>query len=110
VIRRVDPLPLAAAVLTLMVVFLYLVLVAQTGGEPTRWAVATLTVAASGALYAAWRTSRLRRTVLWPCAIVLFLMGWLTITSIGLPLMLAAGLCIAAALRIRTRRDWRDLV
>ena len=109
VLRRIDLLPLSASLLTFGVVFFYLVLVVQQHGSPTLWAVGLLTVAGSGALYGAWRTSKLRRTVLWPSAAVLFLMGYLTLFSIGLPLCLAAALCVSSALRPPTR-DWRDMV
>ncbi|NUR09552.1 MAG: hypothetical protein HOQ45_21415 [Nocardioidaceae bacterium] len=108
--RRIDLLALSAAVLTFGVVLLYLVLVAQEGGDVAGWAVALLTLAGVGALYGAWPTSRARRAVLWPSAAVLFFLGYLTILSIGLPLILACALCVLAAMRARPRRDWRDLV
>jgi hypothetical protein len=109
VLRRIDLLALGAAVLTFAVVLLYLVLVAQENGRPTLWAVAVLTVCGAGALYGAWKDSRLRRTVLWPCTLALFLMGYLTLFTIGLPLILSAGFCASSALRPRNR-DWRDMV
>jgi len=109
VLRRIDLLPLAAAVLTFAVVLLYIVLVRQEDGTPTLWAVAVLTACGAGALYGAWKEVRLRRTVLWPTTLALFLMGYLTLFSIGLPLILAAGFCAASALRPR-KRDWRDMV
>jgi hypothetical protein len=106
---RLDLLALAAGVLTFAVVIFYIVLVKQEDGEPTLWAVAVLTACGAGAIYGAWKESRLRRTVLWPCCLGLFLMGYLTLFSIGLPLILAAAFCATSALRPR-HRDWRDMV
>ena len=42
-------------------------------------------------------------------ALFLFLLGFVALFSIGLPLLLAAVLCVVAALRTPTR-DWRDTV
>ena len=42
-------------------------------------------------------------------AVGLFLLGFVALFSIGLPLLLSAALCVVAALRTPTR-DWRDTV
>jgi hypothetical protein len=106
---RLDLLALSAGVLTFAVVIFYIILVKQEDAKPTLWAVAVLTACGAGAIYGAWKESRLRRTVLWPCCLGLFLMGYLTLFSIGLPLILAAAFCATSALRPR-KRDWRDMV
>lgn len=108
--RRVDLLAVAAAVLTFGVVFFYLLLVAQQGGRPTGWAVALLTAAGGGAIYASRLSSRFRRTVLGLSGTVLLLLGYLTVFTIGLPLLLSGGLCVASATRGGPPKDWRDTV
>ena len=53
-----------------------------------------------------------RRTVgcrSWSPRSALFLLGFVALFSIGLPLLLSAALCVVAALRTPTR-DWRDTV
>jgi hypothetical protein len=108
-LRRLDLYAFFAALLTLAVVVLYLVLTRQEGGTPTLWAVWPLTIAGCGALYAAWRTSPLRRTVLVPSAMVIFFFGFLAVLSVGPPLLLASVLCIISVLKTPTK-DWRDTV
>ena len=44
------------------------------------------------------------------CAVLLGALGYLAILSVGLPLLLAAALCVAAAVRDRPAKDWRDTV
>ncbi len=108
-LRRLDLLALAAALLTSAVLGFYLVLTRLEGGAPTMWAVWPLAGASCGVLYAAWRTSPLRRAVLVVCAMVIFFFGFLTVLSIGPPLLLASVLCVLSVLRSPTR-DWRDTV
>ena len=100
---------MAAAVLVFAVVLMYLVLVALQGARPTLWAVALLTAAGSGAIYASRRTSWGRRSVAGLCGFVLIFLGYLTLFSIGIPLVLAATLCIVAALK-SPPRPWQDTV
>jgi len=109
VTRRVDLLCVAAAVLVFAVVFFYLVLVAQEGGRPTLWAVALLTLCGAGAIYASRRTSWGRRSVAGLSGTVLIFLGYLTLFSVGVPLVLAAALCLVAALK-PPPRPWQDTV
>ncbi len=108
--RRLDPLPLTASVLVLAVVGFYLYLANGDGSRVAWWAVAILVAGIAGTAYASSRRAVLRRLVLGVCAVVLGLLGWITLFSIGRPLMLAAALCVAAVLRGRPAKDWRDTV
>lgn len=107
--RRVDLFALAAAVLTATITVLYLFLVHSQDGRPSWWAVAILTVAALGAAYGVRMYAPYRRAPLVVAAVGLFLLGFVALFSIGLPLLLCAVLCVLAALRTPTR-DWRDTV
>ena len=86
--RRLDLLPLAACALVLAIVSLYLVLVSLEDDRPRWWAVSVLVL----------------------CAVLLGALGYLAILTIGLPILLAAALCVAAVLRGRPAKDWRDTV
>ncbi len=108
-LRRVDLFALAAAVLTAAITVMYLFLVHSQGGQPSWWAVGILTLAALGAAYGVRPRARYRRGPLVVSAVFLFLLGFVALFSIGLPLLLAAVLCVVAALRTPTR-DWRDTV
>jgi hypothetical protein len=108
-IRGVDLFALAAAVLVAAVTVLYVFLVTSEGNEPAWWAVAVLVVSVLGAAYGVRSHAPYRRVPLVVAAVGLFLLGFLALFTIGLPLMLGAGLCAVAALRTPTR-DWRDTV
>lgn len=108
--RRLDPLPLTASVLVLAVVGFYLFLANGDGSRVAWWAVAILVAGVAGTAYASSRRATLRRLVLGVCAVALGLLGWITLFTIGRPLMLAAALCVAAVLRGRPAKDWRDTV
>jgi hypothetical protein len=108
--RRLDPLPLTASVLVLAVVGFYLFLANGDGSRVAWWAVAVLVAGIAGTAYASSRRAVLRRLVLGVCAVALGLLGWITLFSIGRPLMLATALCVAAVLRGRPAKDWRDTV
>jgi hypothetical protein len=105
----VDLLCVAAAVLVFAVVFFYLVLVVQEGSRPTLWAVALLTLSGAGAVYASRRVAWGRRSVAGLSGTVMIFLGYLTLFSIGIPLVLAATLCIVAALK-PVPRSWQDTV
>jgi hypothetical protein len=107
--QRIDLFALAGAVLAFLVTALYLFLVYAEGGRPSSYAVGILVVAILGAAYAVRMGAKLRRPVLGVSAVCLFLLGFVALFSIGLPLILAALLCVLGAMRSRTR-DWRDTV
>lgn len=106
--RRLDLLPLGASLIAFAEAALYVVLVITEDGRPAWWAIAILVVGGAGAAYATPRKARWRSVVLSVCAALLGALGYLALLSIGLPLLLASGLCIAAVLR--TEKDWRDTV
>jgi hypothetical protein len=108
--RRLDLLPLAACALVLAIVSLYLVLVSLEDDRPRWWAVSVLVAGVVGTAYASSRRAPLRRAVLVLCAVLLGALGYLAILTIGLPILLAAALCVAAVLRGRPAKDWRDTV
>jgi hypothetical protein len=110
VTRRFDLLALGGSVLALAMALMYLVLVFQEDGDPADWAVAILVGSGVGAGYSASRQASHRRFVLWLCAVGLIALGYLAILTIGLPILLAGALCLAAALRARKAKDWRDTV
>jgi len=53
--------------------------------------------------------ARGRKVTLGVAAIFLFILGFIALFSIGMPLVLAAMLCVLGATR-HTTRDWRDTV
>ena len=108
-LQRIDLLALAGAVLAFLVTALYVFLVLSEGHRPTWYAVLVLSLAVLGAAYSVPLEARGRRVVLGLAAVVLFLLGFVALFSIGLPLVLAAVLCVLGAFRTRTR-DWRDTV
>ncbi len=108
--RRLDLLPLAASVLVSAVVGFYLFLAHGEGGRVAWWAVGILAAGIAGTAYSSSRRAPLRRLVLGVCAVALGLLGWITLFSVGRPLLLAAALCVAAVLRGRPAKDWRDTV
>jgi hypothetical protein len=97
--RRVDLLAVAGSVVALADAALYLVVIREQQGEAAVWVVATLLTAAGCAAYAAPRRSPQRRVVLGGCAVVLGALGLLALLSVGLPILVAAALCLAAAVR-----------
>lgn len=108
-LQRIDLFSLAAAVLAFLVTALYLFLVRAEGGRPSWYAVGILVLAILGAAYAVRMRAPVRRPVLGVSAVCLILPGFVALFSIGLPLILAAMLCVVGAMRSPTR-DWRDTV
>jgi hypothetical protein len=97
--RRVDLLAAGACLLTLVMLVAYLLLLHAQDDSPAVWAVAVLVVAVAGTAYATSRGATHRRPVLVLCAVLLVALGLLAILSIGLPILLAGLLCVAAAAR-----------
>ncbi len=98
--RRVDLLAAGACLLTLVMLVAYLRLIHAQDGSPAAWAVAVLLVAAAGTAYATSRRASHRRPVLVACSVLLVGLGLLAILTIGLPILLAGLLCLAAAARL----------
>jgi membrane-bound metal-dependent hydrolase YbcI (DUF457 family) len=107
--QRIDLFALLGAGLALLVTVFYVFLVYAQGDSPSSYAVGILLVAIACAAYAVPMRARGRTVTLGVAAIFLFLLGFIALFSIGLPLVLAAMLCVLGAMR-RTTRDWRDTV
>lgn len=97
--RRVDLLAAAAALLALAMLVVYGAIMGQQGDRPLLWVDLTLCLAAVAAGYGAVVTAPLRRTVLLAAGLVLSGLGLLAILTIGLPILVGAGLCFLAAAR-----------
>jgi cytochrome bd-type quinol oxidase subunit 2 len=110
VFRRLDLLALSASVMAAAVTVLWLYLVATENDTPAWWALAVLLVGIAGAGYAVRPDVPYRRVALVASAVCLISLGYLALLSIGLPLLLAGAFCVAAALRARPAKDWRDMV
>jgi hypothetical protein len=96
---RIDPVAAAASLLALAMVVAYLVVIQQQDGEPALWVVTALVLGAAAAGYGAVRAFRHRRLALLLAGVVLVVLGMLAIFSIGLPILLAGGLCFVAFAR-----------
>jgi hypothetical protein len=107
--QRIDLFALLGAGLALLVTVFYVFLVYAQGDSPSSYAVGLLLVAIASAAYAVPMRARGRKVTLGVAAIFLFLLGFIALFSIGLPLVLSAMLCVLGAMR-RTTRDWRDTV
>jgi hypothetical protein len=94
-----DPFALVAAVLALAMLVVYLVVVRKQDGEPAAWAVSALVLGAVAAGYGAVRTVPGRRASLALAGLVLLAIGVLAILTIGLPMLVAGGLCGIALAR-----------
>ena len=110
--RRLDLLALSASVLAAAVTVLWLFLVATDDDDspPSWWALGVLLVSIAGTAYAVRLARPHRRAALVVSAVGLIALGYLALFSIGLPLLLAGALSVAAALRARPVKDWRDMV
>ena len=84
----------------------YLRVVDEQDGTPAAWFVVALLLGAVGAAYGAVRAAPHRRAVLVAAGVVLCAAGVLGILTVGLPVVLAGGLCLVAAVRspARSRR------
>ncbi len=77
----------------------YLRVIDEQDGTAAVWFVAALGLGAVGAAYGAVRSAPHRRAVLVAAGLVLGVAGVLGILSIGLPVVLAGGLCLVGAIR-----------
>jgi hypothetical protein len=107
--QRIDLFALFGAVLAFLVTAFYVFLVYAQGDSPSSYAVGILLVAIACAAYSVPMRARGRKVTLGVAAIFLFVLGFIALFSIGMPLVLAAMLCVLGAMR-HTSRDWRDTV
>ena len=94
-----DFVAVAAALLALAMLAAYTAIMRQQDDGPAGWVVVVLAVGALGAAYGSVTGAPYRRAALVVAAVVLAGLGLLAILSIGLPILLASGLCLVAALR-----------
>jgi len=100
VVRRVDLLPVGAAVVATAMTFVYRGVIESQGDEsPLWWVQAGLVLAALLALAGAPTGNRRRGPVLLGATGLLGVIGLLGILTIGLPILFAAALTLVAALR-----------
>ncbi len=98
---QVEPFAVAACVLSVGVLVLYLSIIREQGGEPAAWAVAALVVASAGSGYGSVGAAPYRGGALVAAGAVLVLLGLVAILTIGLPMLLAGALCVVALVRQR---------
>jgi hypothetical protein len=96
---RVDLVAVAASVLALAMLVVYLWVIRQQQGDPAVWVVAALAVGAAAAGYGSVVAAPYRGASLAFAGVVLLLLGLLAILTIGLPSMVAGGLCFVAFVR-----------
>lgn len=94
---------MAAAIAFVMIV-VYIGLIRRQGGQVAAWFVAGLAVAATLCLYGVAREVPSRRWALAVSGVMLTLLGFVSILSIGFPVLLAGFLALAAAARGRFPR------
>ena len=94
-----DFLAAIAAVIALIMIGLYLGLIAQQGGKVAVWYLAGLALAALLAIYGVARAAPMRVPVLVVSGVMMVVLGFLGILSIGLPILVAGALALLAAAR-----------
>jgi hypothetical protein len=95
----VDLLAGTASVLALGMLGVYVSIIREQRDEPALWAVAALLVGAAAAGYGTVGRAPHRRASLVLAGVTLLGLGALAILTIGLPILLAGGLCVLAAMR-----------
>ncbi len=101
VVRGLDLAPLMAAVVAVVMAFVYVRVVSGQDGEPLPWVLAILGVGVLSCAYGASMAAPHRQVVLVGSAIVLGVLGLLAILTIGLPILAAGGLALLGASRGR---------
>ena len=96
---RIDLFAAAGCSLAVAMVVVYVAVIRQQGNEPLAWVVAVLVVGAAAAGYGAVPASPHRREALLLAGILLAGLGGLAILTIGLPILVAGGLCFAGFAR-----------
>ncbi len=102
--RRIDVLALAAAATAAATVWVYVAVVHSQGSDPARWALVALVTAVLGTTYATFGSAPARLPVLGVSTVLLGVLGLAAILSIGLLILAAAALCLAALLRALANR------
>jgi hypothetical protein len=95
-LRGFDLFAVAAGVIAVLMTWAYVAIVHSQGDQPLGWVIAGLLCGASLAAYGAGRRLPYRQVALIGAAGVLGILGLLAILSIGLPILVAAGLAMVA--------------
>jgi hypothetical protein len=103
--RPVDPWAAAAAVLTAVMIGVYVAVIRQQDGDVALWYLAVLVLGAVAAGYGAVRSVPRRRPALIVGTVLLGAAGVLGLLTIGLPILVAGALCGVAAMRSATARS-----
>jgi hypothetical protein len=98
-----DLLPLLASVIAFGMMIVYLEVINDNGDDPAAWYLIALAVGALLAAYGSSRSAPGRVVVLVVSGLLLALLGFLGILTIGLPILIAGALAVIAA--VRGRRD-----
>jgi hypothetical protein len=96
---RWDFFALAGTGIAIVMAISYLVLVDAQDSSPAYWFLALLVIAACAGLYAARKDSPRRRAALLGAAVLTFLLGVVSLLSIGPVLVLSALFLLVAAVR-----------
>lgn len=99
--RRVDPMALAAVVLLLVTLGVYVGVMRIESDRPVPWFVGALLLGAVASGYGTSTAAPHRASALVPAGSVLLVVGALAILSVGFPIVVAGGLCLLAAARSR---------
>ena len=96
---RLDLIAVAAAVLALVMMVVYLSIMRQGSDGPAAWFVSGFILGAAAAGYGAITAAPHRGAALVLAGVVLAAMGVLAILSIGFPILVASVLCVFSAAR-----------
>lgn len=94
-----DLVAVIAAVIALVMIGIYIGLIRQQGGQVAVWFVAALAAAAILAIYGVVRTVPWRRWALAASGVVMTVLGFVSILSIGFPILCAGVFALVAAAR-----------
>ncbi|GAA2131055.1 hypothetical protein [Nocardioides bigeumensis] len=97
--RKISLAALAAAALVAVMLVVYVRIMDGQDDSPAWWVVAVLVVGGGAAAYGGVSSTRPARIALLVATILLGCVGLLAILSIGLPILVASGLCFIAFLR-----------
>lgn len=88
-----------AAVIALVMIGLYLGLIRQQGGQVAVWFVVGLAAAALLSIYGVVRTAPRRGLALAVSGVVMMVLGFLSLLTIGFPILVAGVVALLAAAR-----------